>query len=183
MTAMNLKQVYRDEILPKLQKELGCKSTMAVPRISKIVLNMGLGDAINDKKIVPAASLDMQTISGQKPIVTKSRKSIAGFKIRDGWPIGCKVTLRGDRMYDFLARLIHVAIPRIRDFRGLSNKQFDKQGNYNFGVTEQIVFPEIVYDKIDKLRGMDITIVTTAKTDDQARSLLKAFDFPLKERG
>ena len=153
---------------------------MQVPRITKITLNMGVGGASQDKKLIDGAVADMQLISGQKPVVTLARKSIAGFKIRDGWPIGCKVTLRGDRMYEFLDRLIGITIPRIRDFRGFSPKAFDGRGNYSLGIKEQIVFPEIEYDKIDKLRGMDITITTTAKTDDEARALLRAFNFPMK---
>jgi large subunit ribosomal protein L5 len=182
MNTVNLKKDYQEALAAKLQAEAGYSSIMQVARMSKIVINMGLGEAIDNKKIITAACEDMAKISGQKPKVTKARKSIAGFKIRDGWPIGCKVTLRGDRMYDFLARLIHVAIPRIRDFRGLSVKGFDGMGNYNFGLTEQIVFPEIEYDKIDKIRGLDIAIATTAKTDADAEALLRAFKFPLRER-
>ena len=173
MTA--LKEKYRSEIVPQLQSELGLKNVMAVPRISKITLNMGVGEAVGDKKVLEHAVSDMEKIAGQKPIVTKSRKSIAGFKIRDGWPIGCKVTLRDERMYEFLDRLINIAIPRIRDFRGISPKQFDGRGNFAMGVTEQIIFPEIDYDQIDKLRGMDITISTTAANDEQGRALLAAF--------
>ncbi len=175
-----LKQFYRESVVGQLTEQFGYKSPMQVPRISKITLNMGLGEAVADKKVVENAVADMATISGQKPVVTKSRKSIAGFKIRDGWPIGCKVTLRRERMYEFLDRLISIAIPRIRDFRGLNPRSFDGRGNYSMGISEQIIFPEIDYDKIDALRGMDITITTTARTDDEARALLKAFNFPLK---
>jgi large subunit ribosomal protein L5 len=153
---------------------------MEVPRITKITLNMGVGEAVGDKKVLENAVADMQKIAGQKPVVTKSRKSIAGFKIRDGWPIGCKVTLRDERMYEFLERLISIAIPRIRDFRGVSGKQFDGRGNFAMGITEQIIFPEINYDQVDTLRGMDITIATTASNDDQGRALLRAFNFPFK---
>ncbi|MDX1810618.1 MAG: 50S ribosomal protein L5, partial [Gammaproteobacteria bacterium] len=153
---------------------------MEVPKITKITLNMGLGDAVGDKKIIEHAVSDMTQIAGQKPVVTLSRKSIAGFKIRDGWPIGCKVTLRREKMYEFLDRLVNISIPRIRDFRGLSSKSFDGRGNYSMGVNEQIIFPEIDYDKIDKLRGLDITITTTAKTDEEGRALLAAFNFPFK---
>ncbi|MCP3849293.1 MAG: 50S ribosomal protein L5, partial [Gammaproteobacteria bacterium] len=163
-----------------LQSEFNYKSVMEVPKITKITLNMGLGEAIGDKKIIEHAVGDMTKISGQKPVVTKARKSIAGFKIRDDYPIGCKVTLRKERMYEFLERLISISIPRIRDFRGLNPKSFDGRGNYSMGIKEQIIFPEIDYDKIDKLRGMDITITTTAKTDGEAKALLKAFSFPLK---
>ena len=160
---------------------LGLVNVMAVPRITKITLNMGVGEAVGDKKVMENALADLEKISGQKPVVTKSRKSIAGFKIREGWPIGCKVTLRSQRMYEFLDRLISVAIPRIRDFRGVSPKSFDGKGNFAMGVTEQIIFPEIDYDQIDSLRGLDITITTTARTDDEGRALLRAFNFPLKE--
>jgi large subunit ribosomal protein L5 len=175
-----LKDIYESELRSKLMQELDIKNPMEVPRITKITLNMGVGEAVADKKVMDHAVNDMQAISGQKAIVTKSRKSIAGFKIRDGWPIGCKVTLRSDRMYEFLDRLITVAIPRIRDFRGISPKSFDGRGNFSMGVTEQIIFPEIDYDKVDVLRGMDISITTTAKTDAEGRALLKAFNFPLK---
>jgi len=175
-----LKQRYRDEIAPKLKEELGLANVMEVPRITKITLNMGVGEAVGDKKVLENALADMQKIAGQKPVVTKSRKSIAGFKIRDGWPIGCKVTLRDERMYEFLERLISIAIPRIRDFRGISGKQFDGRGNFAMGVTEQIIFPEIDYDQVDKLRGMDIVITTSAKNDEQGRALLSAFNFPFK---
>jgi large subunit ribosomal protein L5 len=175
-----LKDKYRDEIAPKLKEELGLANVMEVPRITKITLNMGVGEAVGDKKVMESALADMTKIAGQKPVVTLSRRSIAGFKIRDGWPIGCKVTLRRERMYEFLERLISVAIPRIRDFRGVSPKSFDGRGNFAMGVTEQIIFPEINYDEVDALRGMDITITTTARTDDEGRALLRAFNFPLK---
>lgn len=175
-----LKAVYKNEILPKLQEELGCKSVMEVPKITKITINMGVGEALADKKILENAIKDLEQISGQKPIITKARKSIAAFKVREGWPIGCKVTLRSDRMYEFLDRLIAIAIPRIRDFRGISPKQFDGRGNFSMGVNEQIIFPEIDYDKIDALRGLDIAITTTAKSDEHGRALLKAFNFPFK---
>ena len=175
-----LQKKYSDEIVKALKKEFGFKSAMQVPRITKITLNMGLGEAVDDKKVINFALDDMAKIAGQKPITTLSKKSIAGFKIRDNYPIGCKVTLRRQKMYDFLQRLISIAIPRIRDFRGFSVKAFDGRGNYSLGIKEQIVFPEIQYDKIDRLRGMDITITTTAKNDNEARALLKAFGFPLK---
>ncbi|WP_323847324.1 50S ribosomal protein L5 [Microbulbifer magnicolonia] len=175
-----LKELYTKELAPKLKEELGLENVMAVPRITKITINMGVGEAVGDKKVLDHAVEDMTAITGQKPIITKARKSIAGFKIRDGWPIGCKVTLRGERMYEFLERLIDIAIPRIRDFRGISPKQFDGRGNFSMGVTEQIIFPEIDYDKVDKLRGLDICITTTAANDDQGRALLKAFNFPFK---
>ncbi len=176
MTA--LKEKYRSEIVPQLQSELGLKNVMAVPRISKITLNMGVGEAVGDKKVLEHAVSDMEKIAGQKPIVTKSRKSIAGFKIRDGWPIGCKVTLRDERMYEFLDRLITIAMPRIRDFRGVSGKSFDGRGNYAMGMKEHIVFPEINFDKVDEVWGMDIVITTTAKTDAEAKALLKHFNMP-----
>lgn len=176
----NYQTLYNEKLRPQLQEQLGV-SSMAVPRITKVTLNMGLGDAVTDKKIIQHAVGDMTKIAGQKPIVTMSRKSVAGFKIRDGWPIGCKVTLRRERMYEFLERLVTVALPRIRDFRGINPKSFDGQGNYSFGVTEQIIFPEIDYDKIDKLRGMDITITTTARNDDEGRALLDAFQFPFRK--
>ncbi len=171
---------YKDKVVPELVKQFGYKSVMEVPRIEKITLNMGVGEAVADKKVMEFAVGDMQKIAGQKPVVTKSKKSIAGFKIRENYPVGCKVTLRKDRMYEFLDRLVTVAIPRIRDFRGISGKSFDGRGNYNMGVKEQIIFPEIEYDKIDALRGMNITITTTAKTDAEAKALLTAFKFPLK---
>ncbi|MBZ2190460.1 MAG: 50S ribosomal protein L5 [Alcanivorax sp.] len=175
-----LKEVYEKEIVPQLIKEFGYKNVMEVPKITKITLNMGVGEAAQDRKAMEGALSDMTAVSGQKPIVNNARKSVAGFKIREGWPIGCKVTLRKQRMYEFLGRLVDVAIPRVRDFRGLNPKSFDGRGNYSMGLREQIVFPEIEYDKIDKLRGMDITITTTAKTDDEARALLRAFNFPMK---
>ena len=175
-----LKQYYQEKIVPQLSQELGFANTMRVPKITKVVLNMGLGEAVADKKILENATNDLELISGQKVVVTKARKSIAGFKIRDGWPIGCKVTLRGERMYEFLERLVNIAIPRIRDFRGLSPKSFDGRGNFAMGVTEQIIFPEMEYDKIDKLRGLDITITTTARTDDEGRALLTALRFPFR---
>ena len=175
-----LKDKYKNEIVAKLKEELGLDNIMEVPRISKITLNMGVGEATSDKKVLEHAMGDLEKIAGQKPIVTKARKSIAGFKIREGWPIGCKVTLRCERMYEFLERLVDIAIPRIRDFRGLSAKAFDGRGNYAMGVNEQIIFPEIDYDKIDTLRGLDIAITTTARTDDEARALLKAFNLPLR---
>jgi|Transcript_14800 large subunit ribosomal protein L5 len=175
-----LKEQYRNEIVPKLREELGLANVMEVPRITKITLNMGVGEAVGDKKVLENALADMTKIAGQKPVVTKSRKSIAGFKIRDGWPIGCKVTLRDERMYEFLERLIGIAIPRIRDFRGISPKSFDGRGNFAMGVTEQIIFPEINYDEVDTLRGMDITITTSASSDEHGRALLRAFNFPFK---
>lgn len=174
-------QLYQEKIAPELKKQFKYKSNMQVPRLTKITINMGVGEAVADKKIIEKAVEDLTKIAGQKPVITKSRIAVATFKTRQGWPIGCKVTLRRERMYDFLDRLISIAIPRIRDFRGYSAKSFDGAGNYNMGLKEQIVFPEIEYDKIDALRGMDIAITTTAKTDEEARALLKAFDFPFKE--
>lgn len=176
-----LKKQYNSEIAPKLKDQFGYKSLMQVPRISKITLNMGVGETVADKKVINNALEDMTKISGQKPITTFARNSIAGFKIREGWPLGCKVTLRKARMYEFLERFISIAAPRIRDFRGFSAKAFDGRGNYSMGIKEQIVFPEIDFDKIDAIRGMDICITTTAKSDDEARALLKAFGFPFKE--
>ncbi|GAA5112141.1 50S ribosomal protein L5 [Alloalcanivorax gelatiniphagus] len=176
----DLKKVYNEEIVPKLKEQFGYDNVMEVPKITKITLNMGVGEAAADRKAMEGALSDMTAIAGQKPLVTKARKSVAGFKIREGWPIGCKVTLRNRRMYEFLERLVSVAIPRVRDFRGLNPKSFDGRGNYSMGLREQIVFPEIDFDKVDKLRGLDITITTTAKTDDEARALLRAFNFPLK---
>ena len=176
-----LKQLYNEEIRPKLKEKLNLSNVMAVPRIVKITLNMGVGEAVLDKKQLDSAIGDMQAISGQRPIATKARKSIAGFKIRDDMAIGCKVTLRKERMYEFLERLIEIAIPRQRDFRGINPKSFDGRGNFAMGLEEQIVFPEINYDKIDKIRGLNITIVTSAKNDNESRALLKAFNFPLKE--
>ncbi len=175
-----LQELYRDEIAGQLKEKFGFKSVMEVPRITKITLNMGVGEAATDKKVMESAISDMEKIAGQKAIVNLSRKSVAGFKIRDGWPVGCSVTLRRERMYEFLDRLINIAIPRIRDFRGMSAKSFDGRGNYSMGVKEQIMFPEIDYDKIDKIRGLDITITTTAKTDEEGRALLEAFHFPFK---
>lgn len=175
-----LKQFYNDTVVKQLTEQFGYKSVMEVPRIEKITLNMGVGEAVADKKIMENAVADLEKIAGQKPIVTKAKKSVASFKIRDGYPVGCKVTLRRERMYEFLDRLVSVAMPRIRDFRGVSAKSFDGRGNYNMGMKEQIIFPEIEYDKIDALRGMNITITTTAKSDDEARALLSAFSFPFR---
>ncbi|MGE5668039.1 MAG: 50S ribosomal protein L5 [Betaproteobacteria bacterium] len=175
-----LKGVYRNEIAPALTKQFGYRTPMQVPRITKIVLNMGVGEAVSDKKILDNAVGDMTKIAGQKPVVTKARKAIAGFKIREGYPIGCMVTLRDERMYEFLDRLVSVALPRVRDFRGISARGFDGRGNYNMGVKEQIIFPEIEYDKIDAIRGMNITITTTAKTDAEAKALLTAFKLPFR---
>lgn len=175
-----LKSFYNTEVVAKLMKEFNYSSVMEVPRIEKITLNIGLGEAVADKKVMEFALSDLTKIAGQKPVVTKARKSIAAFKIRDGYPVGCMVTLRKDKMYEFLDRLVSIALPRVRDFRGLNAKSFDKFGNYNFGIKEQIIFPEIEYDKIDALRGMNITITTTAKNSDEARALLKAFSFPIK---
>ncbi|WP_343986578.1 50S ribosomal protein L5 [Kangiella japonica] len=175
-----LHNFYKDTVVQELKEKFEYQSVMQVPRITKITLNMGLGEALADKKILEHAVNDMTAISGQKPIITKARKSVAGFKIRDGYPIGCKVTLRGERMWEFLERFISIAVPRIRDFRGLNPKSFDGHGNYSVGIKEQIIFPEIDYDKVDKVRGMDITITTTANTNDEGRALLSAFNFPLK---
>lgn len=177
----DLKRLYEDELKPKLKEELGLDNPMAVPRITKITLNMGVGEAITDRKELDNAMSDLEKIAGQKPIATNARKSIAGFKIREGYPIGCKVTLRRSRMYEFLDRLINIAIPRQRDFRGISPRAFDGRGNFAMGINEQIVFPEIDYDQIDKIRGLDISIVTTAQNDDHGRALLKAFSFPFRE--
>lgn len=171
---------YKQEVIKALMEKFGYKTVMQVPRIVKITLNMGVGEAVADKKVLENAARDMAAISGQKPLITKVRKSVAGFHIREGYPIGCKVTLRGERMWEFLERLIVIAIPRIRDFRGLSSKSFDGHGNYSMGVREQIIFPEIDYDKVDTIRGLDITITTTAKTDDEGRALLEAFKFPFR---
>ncbi|EGL54799.1 MULTISPECIES: 50S ribosomal protein L5 [Methylophaga] len=176
-----LKDYYRETVVKQLQDEFSYKSVMEVPRITKITLNMGVGEALTDKKVLENAMADMEKIAGQKPVVTKAKKSVAGFKVREGWPIGCKVTLRADRMYDFLDRLITISIPRIRDFRGLNPKSFDGQGNYSMGIKEQIIFPEIEYDRIDKLRGMDVTITTTAKNAEESRALLTAFKFPFRK--
>ena len=171
---------YKEQVVPQLMEKFGYGTVMQVPRIEKITLNMGVGEAIGDKKVMEFAVGDMEKIAGQKAIVNKAKKSVAGFKVREGWPVGCKVTLRRERMYEFLDRLINIAIPRIRDFRGLSAKSFDGRGNYSMGVKEQIIFPEIDYDKIDTLRGMDITFTTTAKTDEEGRALLAAFNFPFR---
>lgn len=175
-----LQQQYREELASKLKETLGLANVMQVPRLEKITINMGVGEAVNDKKIMDNAVRDLGLISGQKPLVTKSKKSIAGFKIRDGWPIGCKVTLRRERMYEFLDRLINISLPRTRDFRGLSAKSFDGRGNYTFGVKEHIIFPEIDFEKTDAVRGMDITFTTTAKDDASAKVLLEAFGFPFR---
>lgn len=176
----NFKTKFREEILPTLKEELGVKNVHEVPRITKITLNMGVGEAIGDKKVIEHAMADLEKIAGQKAVVTKARRSVAGFKVREGWPIGVKVTLRRERMYEFLERLVDIALPRVRDFRGLSPKSFDGRGNYSMGVKEQIIFPEVDYDKIDTLRGLDITLTTTAKNDDEGRALLKAFNFPFR---
>lgn len=175
-----LREFYKDTVVPELVKQFGYKSVMEVPRIEKITLNMGVGEAVADKKVMEHAVSDLEKIAGQKPVVTVARKSIAGFKIRDNYPVGCKVTLRRDQMFEFLDRLITIALPRVRDFRGVSGKSFDGRGNYNMGVREQIIFPEIEYDKIDALRGLNITITTTAKTDEEAKALLLLFKFPFK---
>ncbi|MBQ76541.1 MAG: 50S ribosomal protein L5 [Gammaproteobacteria bacterium] len=177
----DLRKVYEEEIKPKLKEELGLANIMEVPRITKITLNMGVGEAIGDRKQLDAAVSDMEAIAGQKAVTNDARKSIAGFKVREGFPVGCKVTLRRERMYEFLDRLINIAIPRQRDFRGVSPKSFDGRGNFAMGFSEQIVFPEIDYDKIDKIRGLDVAIVTSARTDDEGRALLRAFNFPLRE--
>ena len=175
-----LQQVYKEKVVPELLKEFAYKNVMQVPRIRKITLNMGVGEAVADKKQIENAVRDMTAIAGQKPVVTKARKSIAGFKIRDGWPIGCKVTLRGEHMWEFLDRLIAISIPRIRDFRGMNGRSFDGRGNYSMGVREQIMFPEIDYDKVDAIRGLDITITTSAETDEEGKALLRAFNFPFR---
>ena len=176
-----LHEVYKDKVVAELQEKFGFSSVMQVPQIEKITLNMGVGEALADKKILDNAVADLEAISGQKPLITKARKSVAGFKVREGYPIGCKVTLRGERMWDFFERLVSIAIPRIRDFRGVSAKSFDGRGNYSMGVREQIIFPEIDYDKVDHVRGMDITITTSAKSDEEGRALLEAFNFPFKK--
>lgn len=176
-----LKEQYKKEVLPKLMEQFGYKTPMQAPRLTKITLNMGVGEALGDKKILDNAMADMAAIAGQKPIKTLARKSVAGFKLREGWPIGCKVTLRGERMYEFLDRLINIALPRVRDFRGVSAKSFDGRGNYNMGIKEQIIFPEIEFEKVDAIRGMDINITTTANTDEEAKALLEAFNFPFKK--
>ena len=175
-----MQSLYRDNIVPSLMKEFSFRNVMEVPRLEKITLNMGVGEAVADKKVLDAALNDMRQIAGQQPVITKARKSVAAFKIREDYPVGCKVTLRGSRMYEFLDRLVSIAIPRIRDFRGLSPKSFDGRGNYSFGIKEQIIFTEIDYDKIDQIRGMDIILTTTAKTDEEGRSLLKAFRIPFR---
>jgi len=182
MSQSRLQEYYQKEIVLKLKNKFSYKSVMQVPRVKKITLNMGLGEAMDDKKVIASGVADLEKIAGQKPVVTLARKSIAGFKVREGWPIGCKVTLRGKRMYEFLDRLITIALPRVRDFRGLSVRSFDGRGNFSLGFKEQIVFPEIEYDKIDALRGLDITITTTAKTNKEAQALLEAFNFPFKEK-
>jgi large subunit ribosomal protein L5 len=179
--AARLKQIFNEKIVPELKKKLELKNTMQVPRILKITVNMGVGEAVADKKVMDAATADMAKITGQKPAVTKAKKSVATFKVRDGQAIGCKVTLRGDRMYEFLDRLVSIAIPRIRDFRGISTRSFDGRGNYSLGVKEQIIFPEIQYDQIDQIRGMDITISTSARDDKHGRALLEAFNFPFRK--
>jgi large subunit ribosomal protein L5 len=179
--AARLQQFYREKVIPQLKKELGVPNEMQVPRISKITVNMGVGEAVADKKVMDAAVADLTKITGQKPLICKSRKSIATFKLRAGLPVGCKVTLRGARMYEFLDRLITIALPRVRDFRGISPRAFDGQGNYSLGVKEQIIFPEIQYDQIDQLRGMDITITTTARDNKTGRALLEAFNFPFRK--
>ena len=176
-----LHDLYKQEVIKALTEKFGYKTIMQVPRIEKITLNMGVGEAVADKKVLENAARDMAAIAGQKPLITRVRKSVAGFKIREGYPIGCKVTLRGERMWDFLERLICIAMPRIRDFRGVSSKSFDGRGNYSMGVREQIIFPEIEFDKVDAIRGMDVTITTSAKTDDEARALLAAFNFPFRK--
>ena len=176
-----LHDYYKEQVVKKLQEQFGYKSVMQVPRIEKITLKMGVGEAITDKKLLDNAVADLTAISGQKPLVTKARKSVAGFKIRQGYPIGCKVTLRGERMWEFFERLISIAVPRTRDFRGLNPKSFDGRGNYSMGVREQIIFPEIDYDKVDRIRGLDITVTTTAQTDDEGRALLSAFNFPFRK--
>ncbi|MAA73005.1 50S ribosomal protein L5 [Bermanella sp. WJH001] len=175
-----LKDLYKSEVVAKLQEEFGYKNIMEVPKVTKITLNMGVGEGIGDKKQVDAAVADLEQLSGQKVVVTKARKSVAGFKVREGWPIGCKVTLRADRMWEFMDRLVDIALPRVRDFRGLNGKSFDGRGNYSMGVKEQIIFPEIEYDKVDKVRGLDITVTTTARTNDEGRALLRALNFPFR---
>ena len=176
-----LHDYYRDQVVNELKDKFGYKSVMQVPRVEKITRNMGVGEALTEKKLLDHAVADLTAISGQKPLITKARKSVAGFKIRQGYPIGCKVTLRGERMWEFFERLIHIAVPRVRDFRGLSAKSFDGRGNYSMGVREQIIFPEIDYDKVDRVRGLDITITTTAKTDEEGQALLAAFNFPFRK--
>lgn len=180
MATVRLKEHYQKAVVPALMQKFGYKNVMQVPRITKITLNMGVGEAMTDKKVIDNAAADLATITGQKPEIRRARKSVAVFKVRQGWPIGCRVTLRGARMYEFLDRLINVAIPRIRDFRGLPSRSFDGRGNYSLGIKEQIIFPEIDFDKVDAIRGMDITIVTSAKTNDEARALLENFHFPIR---
>ena len=175
-----LKDLYKSEVVAKLQEQFGYDNIMQVPKVTKITLNMGVGEGIGDKKQVEAAVSDLQTLAGQKVVVTKARKSVAGFKVREGWPIGCKVTLRADRMWEFMDRLVDIALPRVRDFRGLNGKSFDGRGNYSMGVKEQIIFPEIEYDKVDKVRGLDITVTTTAPTNEEGHALLKALNFPFR---
>lgn len=175
-----LKELYTADVIAKLSEEFGYKNVMEVPRITKVTLNMGVGEAVGDKKLMEGAVSDMEAIAGQKVVVTKARRSVAGFKIREGWPIGCKVTLRRERMWEFLDRLVDVSLPRVRDFRGINPKSFDGRGNYSMGVKEQIIFPEIEYDKVDRVRGMDVTITTTAKTNEEGRALLKALQFPFR---
>lgn len=177
----NMKEHYKAHVMSALREQFSYENVMQIPRIQKITLNMGVGESVGDKKQVENAAGNLEELAGQKPIITKAHKSVAGFKIREGWPIGCKVTLRGDRMWDFFDRLVHIAIPRVRDFRGLNPKSFDGRGNYSMGVREQIIFPEIEYDKVDKIRGLDVTITTSAKTDDEGRALLEAFNFPFKK--
>ena len=176
-----LQEYYRDTVVGQLKEKLGLDNVMAVPRIEKITINMGVGEAVGDRKVMEHAMSDLEKISGQKPLVCNARKSVASFKIRDGWPVGCKVTLRRERMYEFLDRLVNIAIPRVRDFRGLSAKSFDGRGNYSMGVREQIIFPEVDYDQVDAIRGMDITVTTSAKNDEEGRALLEAFNFPFKK--
>ena len=177
-----LQTYYQETVVPQLMEQLGFKNVMEVPRVTKVTLNMGVGEAVADKKVMDRATADLELIAGQKPIVTMARRSVASFKIRDGWPVGCKVTLRRERMYEFIDRLVNIAIPRIRDFRGLNRRSFDGKGNYSMGVKEQIMFPEIDYDKIDAIRGLDITITTNAKNDEEALALLQAFNFPFKAK-
>ena len=177
----NLKETYKKDLVPALQEKLGIQNIMAVPKLTKVVINMGVGEAANDKKHLESAVQNLTAIAGQKPVVTKARKSVASFKIREGWPLGCKVTLRGDKMYEFMERLINIAIPRERDFRGLNSKSFDQQGNYSFGIKEQIIFPEINYDNIDNIRGMDVCINTSANSQEHAKALLTVLDFPFKK--
>jgi len=175
-----LEKIYKEEVVPKMMERFGYKNIMQVPRLTKITLNMGVGEAVGNKKVLDNAVDDMTKVAGQKPIVTKARVSVASFKIRDGWPIGCKVTLRRNRMYEFMDRLVNISLPRVRDFRGLNGKSFDGRGNYNMGVKEQIIFPEIDFDQVDAMRGMDIAVTTTAKTNDEAKALLEAFGFPFR---